>query len=98
MQPSERTMTIPTIFINVFRIRGALMPMEQAVITNRAEAIRDAEEFADEYRFTLTDTGSINLEPEFSEAWQEKKDRDAVIEARIDEMKEQEFAGEARGA
>ena len=78
----------PSIFINVFRFDGLDMPLERPVLRTRAKAIEDAEEHADAYAFTLTDTGRINLEPEFSERWQERKDFDAAVDAKIDERKE----------
>jgi hypothetical protein len=88
----------PTIFINVFRVKGREMSFERNLITSRAEAIEDAEAYADEYAYTLSDAGMIDLRPEFSEAYHEQRDFDATVDARIDEMKEREFAGEARGA
>lgn len=81
-------MSTPTLFINVFRFDGLDMSLERPVLRTRAKAIEDAEEHADEYAYTLTDTGKINLEPEFSEAWQAKKDFDATVDARIDAAKE----------
>jgi hypothetical protein len=79
----------PTCFINIFRFDGIDMALERPVIRTRAKAIEDAEEFADEYRYTLSDKGRIDLEPEFSEAWHAKKDADAAVDARIDEGREE---------
>jgi methionyl-tRNA synthetase len=64
------------------------MPQEQPVAKDREEAVRHAEEFADYYAYTLTDTGVIDLTSEFSEAYQERRDYDAMIDAKIDERKE----------
>jgi hypothetical protein len=81
----------PTLLINVFRFDGRDMPLEShGVCTGIAEAVRRAEEFADEYRYTLTDAGVINLTTQFSEGWQDRKDFDAAVDAKIDGMRERE--------
>jgi hypothetical protein len=61
----------PTLLINIFRFDGKLMPLEHhGVATTREEAVKNAEEFADEYEFTLSDTGKLDLSGDFSaEYW-----------------------------
>jgi hypothetical protein len=78
----------PTVYVNVFRFDNTDMSLERPVLTMRAAAVEDAEEHADDYVYTLTDQGRIDLEPEFSERWHEQKDFDAAVDARNDEMRE----------
>jgi hypothetical protein len=77
----------PTIFLNILSFDGKQMA-ESEVLNSRAEALRDAEEWAERYLFTLTDLGKIDLSSEFSEAFQEKRDFDVAVDAKIDEMRE----------
>lgn len=79
--------TPPTIFLNVHSFGGKEYA-ESEVITSRAEAIRDAEDWADRYVYTLTDIGRIDLRDEFSEAYHDQGARDAAVDARIDAMRE----------
>ena len=70
------------------------MPYERAVIKNREEAVRHAEEFSDFYVYTLTDVGIIDLTPDFSEGFHEKRDFDAAVDRKIDDMKAERFKRE----
>lgn len=79
----------PTLFINVFNFDGKDMPLESnGVAKTRAEAVRDAEDFADQYSYTLTDAGRLDLSSEFSEGFQSKRDFDAAVDAQIAARKE----------
>ena len=78
----------PTVYVNVFCFDTADMSLERPVLTTRAAAIEDAEESGDDYVYTLTDAGKIDLEPEFSERYHERKAFDARMDAKIDEMRE----------
>jgi hypothetical protein len=79
----------PTVFVNVHA--GAFGPEAfETVHTSRHEAAVAAEDYADSYLFTLTDAGKIDLTPEFSEGYHERRDFDASVDARIDQMKELE--------
>jgi hypothetical protein len=80
-------MSEPTIFINVFQGDAGNWASEK-VHTSRTEAVEAAEEFSDDYEFTLTDAGKIDLRSAFSEGYQEKRDFDAMIDARIDGLKD----------
>src|ERR1700728_3994651 len=76
-----------TLFVNVHRTSFGL-EAHDGVWTSRADAVDAAEAYADTYAFTLTDAGTIDLTPEFSEAFHEKRDFDAAIDARNDELRE----------
>jgi hypothetical protein len=78
----------PTVFINVHSF-GGRQYAETDVLTSRADAVRDAEEWADRYAYTLTDTGQIDLRDEFSEAYQAMRAYDERMDARIDARKEE---------
>jgi hypothetical protein len=77
----------PTIFLNVHNFGGKRYA-ESEVLTSRADAVRDAEEWADRYEFTLTDTGKIDLREEFSERYQRTRAHDELNDARIDARKD----------
>lgn len=77
----------PTVYVNVHE--GAFGPeAHDTCHTSRYEATQEAEGYADTYLYTLTDIGKIDLEPEFSEGWHEKKDFDAAVDAKIDDLRE----------
>lgn len=58
----------PTKYINIFNFGG---PCGQSDVTeSRAEAVKEAEDWAYRYMYTLTDAGQIDLTPEFSETFQ----------------------------
>jgi hypothetical protein len=80
-------MQTPTLYVNVFDNHGRL-EAHDGVYTSRAEAADAAEQYADTYRFTLTDAGKVDLTPEFSEAFHERRDFDATVDARIDGMRD----------
>jgi hypothetical protein len=77
----------PTLFVNVFEKDGRTFA-EGDVYIDRRQAIEDAEEWSDNYVYTLTDTGKLDLSPEFSEGFQERRDFDAAVDAKIDAMRE----------
>ena len=79
-------MASPALFINVFR-NGNRLEAHDGVWTSRKDAVDAAEAYADTYAYTVTDAGKINLEPEFSEGWREKKDFDAAVDRKIDQLK-----------
>jgi len=83
----------PTKFLNIHNFGGKDYA-ESEVLNSRAEAIKDAEQWADRYQYTLTDIGMIDLSDEFSEDFQEKRDFDAAVDRKIDEMKEERFKQE----
>jgi hypothetical protein len=79
----------PSLFINVFTIDGVDMPLEShGVAKSLAEAVKDAEDHADDYVYTLTDIGKMDLSPHFSESFHEKRDFDAAVDRHIDELRE----------
>jgi hypothetical protein len=85
----------PTLFINVFTIRGIDTPLEShGVAKSRAEAVKGARDFEDEYAYTLTDIGRIDLSNDFSEGFHEKLDFDAAVDRKIDDIKAERFARE----
>lgn len=88
MQP--RT-TQPTKFINVFSDNGRFWTGAE-LQTSRKDAVEHAEGWADQYEYTLTDVGQLDLSAEFSEGWHEKRDFDAAVDRHIDELKEKRFA------
>jgi hypothetical protein len=77
----------PTLFLNIHNF-GSKDYAESEVLTSRAAAIRDAEQWADRYQYTFTDIGKIDLSGDFSEGFQEKRDFDAAVDRKIDEMRE----------
>jgi hypothetical protein len=80
-------MASPTIYVNVHDNHGRLEAHDM-VHTCPHAAARAAEDYADTYAFTLTDVGKTDLTDLFSEGWHEKRDADAGIDARIDDLKE----------
>jgi hypothetical protein len=79
----------PTLFINVFSFDGKEMPLEgHGVATGLEEAVRDARDFEDEYRYTLTDVGQVDLSQYFSEGFHEQRDHDAAVDAAIDAVRD----------
>jgi hypothetical protein len=80
--------TQPTKFINIHSFGGKEYG-ESEVLTSRAEAVKDAEEWADRYQYTLTDIGQIDLRDEFSERYQATRAYDELMDARIDAAKEE---------
>jgi len=84
---SRTTPPQATIFLNVHSFGGKEY-CESDVIRSREEAIRAAEEWADRYQYTLTDTGKIDLRDEFSERYQRTRGYDELMDARIDDAKE----------
>jgi hypothetical protein len=81
------TLIAPAFYVNVFDNRGRL-EAHDGVWTNRADAVDAAEQYADSYRFTLTDAGKIDLTEEFSEGFHEKRDFDAAVDRHIDELRD----------
>jgi hypothetical protein len=79
----------PSLLINIYSFSGKPMPLEShGVATSLAEAVKDARDFEDEYVYTLTDIGVMDLSSHFSEGFQQRRDFDATIDAKIDHMKE----------
>lgn len=78
----------PRYFVNVWIDGDGKEFCEGALHTTREAAILDAEEESSvcSYAFTLTDIGRINLEPEFSEHYQEAK-ADAYSKARNESLR-----------
>jgi hypothetical protein len=77
----------PILYVNIHN--GALgLEAHDGVWTSRADAVDAAEAYYNTYAFTLTDAGKIDLTPEFSEGYQERKDFDAAVDAKIHESKE----------
>jgi hypothetical protein len=77
----------PTIYFNIHTFGGKEY-CESERLHNRAEAIREAEAWADRYQYTLTEFGRIDLRNEFSESYQAMRAYDERMDARIDSMKE----------
>ena len=85
------------VFVNVFEnAKAECLEAHDGVYETRTEAAEAAEQYADSYLFTLTGTGKIDLRSEFSEAYQERVDFDAAVDAKIDDQKKQRFARERR--
>jgi|CZKL01.1.fsa_nt_gi hypothetical protein len=84
----------PTTFLNVHSF-GGKQYAESEVLTSRAAALKDAEEWSDRYVFTLTEFGRIDLRDEFSERYQRTRGHDELMDARIDDAKEQRSKREA---
>jgi hypothetical protein len=79
----------PKTFVNIhWHAAAQRLEAHDGVYTAIAAAAEAAEQYADSYRFTLTEFGRIDLTDNFSEAYQEARDFDATIDAHIDAMKE----------
>jgi hypothetical protein len=84
-------MQYPRLFINVFRFDGKDMPLESyGVAKTLVEAATDAEDYADEYQYTLSDTGRLDLTPLFSSKYHRRRAQEAVVDSRIDQLKDLE--------
>ncbi len=77
----------PTIYVNLFHGHYGL-EAHDGVWIDRAEAAEAAEDYAATYAYTLTDTGKVDLRPDFSSEYHRTAARDANIDRFIDEMKE----------
>ena len=85
----------PTVFVNVFdNAKAKRHEAHDGVYTHRREAADAAEQYSESYLYTLTDAGKINLTPDFSEGFHEKRDFDASVDSAIDDRKELRFARE----
>ncbi len=85
----------PKTFVNIhYNWKDKRLEAHDGVFPNRADAAEAAEAYADSYRFTLTDIGQLDLTPDFSEGFHEKRDFDAAVDRKIDEMKAERFARE----
>lgn len=80
-----------TVFVNVFNgARGS--EAHDGVWTSRFDAVEAAEQYANTYEYTLTDIGKIDLSRDFSEEFQQKRDFDLAVDAKIAQMKEDRLA------
>jgi hypothetical protein len=77
----------PTIFLNILSFDGKHIGQTE-VLTSRADAVRDAEDWSERYEYTFTNLGVIDLRPEFSEKYKAAVAHDQHVDARIDEMRE----------
>jgi hypothetical protein len=87
----------PTLYINIFR-NGERLEAHDGVYTSRTEAIDAAEGYGDSYEFTLTEAGRINLEPEFSEEYHQRRVRDEDVDYRLEDLKEKRLEREGAHA
>jgi hypothetical protein len=79
----------PTLFVNIYNFGGKEMPLESnGVAKSLAEAVKDARDYEEQYLYSLTDVGQVDLSAHFSEGYQDRRDFDATIDARIDAAKE----------